>query len=141
MTAQWLAALHARCFSDAPRPWSVAEFTDFLASNLDHVLHGPDALGVVRVVGDEAELLTICVDPDAQGAGRGRAMLNRLIAEAQARGAAAMFLEVAADNAAALALYNAAGFVQTGRRAGYYRRGGGVVDALVMVRALPLQQG
>lgn len=141
MTAQRLAALHARCFSDGPRPWSVTEFADFLASDLDHVLHGPDTLGVVRVVGDEAELLTICVDPRAQGAGRGRAMLNRLIAEAQARGAAAMFLEVAADNAAALALYNAAGFVQTGRRAGYYRRGGGVVDALVMVRALPLQQG
>jgi len=141
MTPQQLATLHARCFAEGPRPWSVAEFSDFIASDLDEVLHGRDALAVVRVVAGEAELLTICVDPDAQGAGLGRAMLDRAIADAQQRGAASMFLEVAADNTTARALYHAAGFTLSGQRKGYYRRANGPVDALVLVRDLPLRQG
>jgi ribosomal-protein-alanine N-acetyltransferase len=40
-----------------------------------------------------------------------------------------MFLEVAADNKAANALYAGAGFVQVGERRGYYPDGG---DALVL---------
>ncbi len=40
-----------------------------------------------------------------------------------------MFLEVATDNAPALALYTAAGFVEVGRRRRYYAGGS---DALVM---------
>ena len=47
------------------------------------------------------------------------------------------FLEVAADNAAAQALYARAGFAESGRRRGYYRRpDGSGLDALVMQRAL-----
>lgn len=141
MTPQQLATLHARCFAEGPRPWSVAEFSDFIASNLDTVLHTPNALAVVRVVAGEAELLTICVDPDAQGAGLGRTMLDRVMADAQQRGAESMFLEVAADNAAARALYHAAGFTLSGLRKGYYRRAIGPMDALVLMRDLPLRQG
>jgi ribosomal-protein-alanine N-acetyltransferase len=51
-----------------------------------------------------------------------------------------MFLEVAEDNAAALALYTAAGFATTGRRRAYYRRPGGLlVDALMLRSPLPLR--
>ena len=39
---------------------------------------------------------------------------------AAARGAVRVFLEVADDNAAARALYARAGFVEAGRRPGYY---------------------
>ena len=45
-----------------------------------------------------------------------------------------MFLEVATDNAAALALYDRLGFVRAAQRKGYYRGG----DALVLKTALPL---
>lgn len=51
-------------------------------------------------------------------------------------GAEACFLEVAADNAAALALYKAAGFQTAGLRPRYYKRAGGEIDALVMRRDL-----
>jgi ribosomal-protein-alanine N-acetyltransferase len=43
-----------------------------------------------------------------------------------------VFLEVAASNTAAQALYRGFGFTEAGRRTGYYRRGDGVEDALVM---------
>ena len=53
-------------------------------------------------------------------------------------GAEQMFLEVAEDNAAALALYRRAGFEAAGRRRGYYpREAGAAVDALLLVRKLP----
>ncbi|MFX8246689.1 hypothetical protein ABTL56_19205, partial [Acinetobacter baumannii] len=52
-------------------------------------------------------------------------------------GAEGLFLEVAADNEPAIALYRSAAFVPVGRRAGYYRRpGGAAMDALVLRRAL-----
>jgi ribosomal-protein-alanine N-acetyltransferase len=63
-----------------------------------------------------------------------------LLAEAMAFASAraeAMFLEVAADNPGAIALYAVAGFEAVGRRAGYYGRlAGGSVDAIVMRRGL-----
>jgi ribosomal-protein-alanine N-acetyltransferase len=63
------------------------------------------------------------------------ALLAAVFAEAAARGAAAIFLEVAADNDGALALYAQHGFAIVGRRAAYYRRAnGGWGDALVMRR-------
>ena len=60
-------------------------------------------------------------------------MLERAMATAAGRGGRAMFLGVAAGNAAALRLYDAAGFAEVGRRAGYYRGG---ADALVLRRGL-----
>ena len=58
---------------------------------------------------------------------------RRVHAEARARGATAAFLEVAADNAGAAALYRRLDWVEAGRRKGYVRRlDGGRVDALVM---------
>jgi ribosomal-protein-alanine N-acetyltransferase len=55
------------------------------------------------------------------------------MAQAVAGGAVAMFLEVAEGNAAARALYGAAGFAEAGRRRRYYADGG---DALVLRREL-----
>jgi ribosomal-protein-alanine N-acetyltransferase len=55
------------------------------------------------------------------------------LAAARARGAAAMFLEVAAGNTPALALYAREGFAEVGRRRRYYADG---ADALVLRRDL-----
>jgi ribosomal-protein-alanine N-acetyltransferase len=58
--------------------------------------------------------------------------------DARARSAATAHLEVAADNAAALALYDGAGYRRTGLRRGYYRRGDSTpIDAVLMAKALP----
>ncbi len=61
-------------------------------------------------------------------------LLAACLDEAAGRGAARMHLEVGARNAPAIALYEAAGFVTTGRRPGYYAGPRGREDALVMSR-------
>ena len=60
----------------------------------------------------EYEIHTIGVDPAYQGRGIGRGLLTRLLEFADG---GAVFLEVRTDNAAAIALYESAGFVNVGR--------------------------
>lgn len=88
----------------------------------------------VLVIGDTAEIMTVGVLPQARRLGTGRRMLDVLIAEAVARGATEVFLEVRTDNAAARAMYRAAEFDEVGIRRGYYA--GGSVDAVTMRKAL-----
>jgi ribosomal-protein-alanine N-acetyltransferase len=86
-----------------------------------------------RVVADEAELLTIAIDAGHRRCGAGRALLRQVIEATGARGAATLFLEVAADNPAARALYAQTGFQEVGRRRGYYTRGAcPAADAVVL---------
>ncbi|HEY0374173.1 MAG TPA: ribosomal protein S18-alanine N-acetyltransferase [Amnibacterium sp.] len=85
---------------------------------------------------DDADVLTIAVAEAARGRGIGRALLERLLQEATARGAAQVFLEVRADNPVATALYVSAGFVAVGRRPHYYKPDD--VDAVVMRLELPV---
>ena len=84
--------------------------------------------GVFLVV-PEADVQTVAVAAEEQGLGTGRVLLGALIDRAQERGAAILHLEVRADNAAAIGLYEAAGFAPDGRRRDYYGRG---QDALLM---------
>lgn len=77
----------------------------------------------------EYEIHTIGVDPDHQGRGIGRLLLNDLLDFA---GDAVVFLEVRTDNAAALGLYRSAGFAEVGLRPRYYRVSG--ADAYTMRR-------
>lgn len=140
MTPGELARLHARCFT-TPAPWSAADFAGFLADPLCFLICAPQGFALGRAVAGEAELLTIAVDPDARRQGTGRALLDALLAAAQTRGAEMLFLEVSAENPAAIALYRAAGLRETGRRRGYYRTPQGQrIDALVMATALPVAQ-
>ena len=127
-----MAALHAASFT-MPRPWSAAEFRDLLTSPRVFALTaGPQGLLLGQVVVDEAELLTIAVHPGQQKKGLGRRLVQDFRTNAARRGAASAFLEVAATNAPALALYRACGFAETGRRRGYYHGPEGAVDAVLM---------
>lgn len=87
----------------------------------------------VFLVGPEADIQTVAVAPGMQGRGVGRMLLCGLVDRARDRGAHVMHLEVRADNAAALRLYERAGFVADGRRRDYYGPGR---DALLMSLAL-----
>lgn len=131
-----MAALHAASFT-MPRPWSAAEIEALLAGAGVFVCAESAGFVMGRVAADEAELLTLAVGPEARRQGTGSRLVAAFLASARDRGAVRAFLEVAADNNAAIALYLQAGFAVCGRRRAYYRTATGqTVDALVMDRAL-----
>ncbi len=124
-----LAAIHAGAFPPE-QTWDEAAFATQLA--LPGVFARMDPAGgmvLARVAGDEAEILTLAVLPGRRRRGIGRALLAAALAEAGARGAQALFLEVAEANRPARALYQAFGFVAVGVRRGYYADG---ADGLVL---------
>ena len=129
MTPEALAAIHARCFPSHPRPWSAPEFADLLANRLNFLLTRPEGFLLGRVIADEAELLTLAVAPEARRMGLGRALLTEFAHTSTERGACEAFLEVASDNAPAIALYASAGWQRAGTRRDYYAPG---IDAMVM---------
>lgn len=129
-----LARVHAAAFEHA---WSGEEIAQLLDSpgGFALMVEGADPMGFIlcRAIAGEAEILTIAVDPAFRRKGLARALVEAAAAAARLAGAEAMFLEVADDNAAALRLYEAAGFARAGLRRGYYDRGPqGRADALVM---------
>jgi ribosomal-protein-alanine N-acetyltransferase len=136
VTPDSLASLHAAAFTEQ-RPWSAAEFAGLLASPHVFLVTEPNGFALGRVIVDEVELLTIATAPQAQRQGIGRRLMQAFEAEAKGRGARLAHLEVAADNLPALALYQAQGWAETGRRAGYYPRSdGSPADALMMQKTL-----
>jgi len=136
MTPDAMASLHAACFS-TPRPWSATEITSLLASPLCFQLTEPYGFLIGRVAAGEAELLTLAVDPKARQRGTGGRLVDAFLAAVQARGAESAFLEVSAANLPAQSLYARKGFIQKGRRAGYYHTPDGKrLDALLLVRAI-----
>ncbi len=157
MTPEALAALHAVCFTH-PRPWSAAEFAALLAGpgvvllteapappphpsptqGGGSRLPVPAGFLLGRVAAGEAEVLTLAVDPARRRQGLGRALLARFLGVAASRAAGRVFLEAAADNAAARMLYATAGFAEVGRRRGYAGPG---LDALVFARDLGRDPG
>ncbi len=118
-------------------PWTLGIFQDCLRVGyccwlleLDRQVIG---YGVMSVVIEESHVLNLCVHPGWQGKGLGRKLLRRLLKIARQHGAETAFLEVRESNRAALALYGSLGFVEVGRRRGYYPAiGDSREDALVM---------
>ena len=125
-----LAALHARCLT-VPRPYTEAELSAFLNDPLVFLATAPSGFALGRTVAEEAELLTLVVAPEARRKGTGRHLLAAFESVAYARGAQQAHLEVSARNAGALALYQSAGYAETGLRRRYYSDG---TDALTMAK-------
>lgn len=90
------------------------------------------ALGVALLwrAADETHLLDLAVDPSARRRGYGRALLERVIADAREAGGRVVLLEVRASNSVALTLYRSAGFFESGVRSAYYSDNG--EDAIEM---------
>ncbi|MDU9005875.1 GNAT family N-acetyltransferase [Sedimentitalea todarodis] len=131
-----MAEIHKAAFAQA-RPWSAEEFASLLDQQFCHVAGDADCFALFRVIADEAELLTIATRPKSQRQGRARACMLLWHDRARALGATQAFLDVAADNHPALALYSACGYVRSGTRTGYYPRPDGTTcDAILMSRDL-----
>lgn len=71
----------------------------------------------------KAHLYTIAIDPEFQGRGLGRKLLEACVAEARKNGCDRFALEVRADNRPAIALYKKLGYEITARVPKYYEDG------------------
>ncbi|HVY83544.1 MAG TPA: GNAT family N-acetyltransferase [Caulobacterales bacterium] len=133
-----MAALHARAFDP---PWGASEIAKLLENPAAFAIMAselqPQGFILAWSAAGEAEILTLAVTPRERFKGVGTALINAACAAALLRGAGAMLLDVAEDNAPARALYAKFGFAEVGRRIAYYHRDDGRVDALVLRRELP----
>jgi len=138
--AHELAMLHASVFTT---PWSPAALRDELTK--------PTVFGLAllasdqtnRIISfvlfqralDEAEMLTLATDPAFQKQGNAKALLATAFMHLTERGIIRCLLDVAADNAPAIALYESLRFHKDGRRKAYYKRHSAPpVDAILMHR-------
>jgi ribosomal-protein-alanine N-acetyltransferase len=96
----------------------------YLVAEVDGVVVGH---AVVSAAGDDAELQRIAVDPAYRRRGLAGELLTAVESRAAADGATRLLLEVREDNTTAAAFYESRGFVEVGRRRGYYRDGAAAV--------------
>ena len=140
-TAGALSILHGSCFSEDP--WDIPAIAGIMgiAGFFGRIAwEDEEPTGFVLALGlaEECEILSLGVLLERRRAGCGSALLGSVCSEAMRRHIRSVVLEVAADNAAARALYAARGFVSVGCRPAYYRRAGGPIDALIL--RLPLAE-
>ncbi|MDO8926201.1 MAG: ribosomal protein S18-alanine N-acetyltransferase [Sideroxyarcus sp.] len=121
-------------------PWTAGNFSDALRSKYVCKVYENEGrmLGyaVLMLAVDEAELLDIAIAAGQQRHGRGRKLLEEMMALARRQNMQRMVLEVRASNAAAIALYRKAGFSDIGLRRDYYPAENGREDAILMGRDL-----
>ena len=122
--------LEERVYAQA---WSRQVFTDeldqptrrYLVADVAGSLAG---YGGVMLVGDEAHITTVVVDPLHRQSRIGTRLMLALVDKALGAGAKALTLEVRVSNEAAQALYRRFGMAPVGVRKQYYRD----EDALIM---------
>ena len=108
---------------DQDQPQSIS------ADNLGSYLNG---YLLATMIDDEAEILSIGVTPDRQRQGVGKRLLQRFFEHGTSQNMTRIVLEVAEDNVPAVRLYRDFGFVEFGRRKGYYKQGNWKIDAIMM---------
>ncbi|MDT6961560.1 ribosomal protein S18-alanine N-acetyltransferase [Cupriavidus sp. SZY C1] len=132
-----VAAIEQRAYS---HPWTRGNFENSLkAGHFGLTMRDPSraliGYAMLMPVVDEMHLLNITIDPTYQRQGYGRLLLAIALATSHAHQLRTMLLEVRPSNLGALALYLEAGFVEIGRRKGYYPATAlGREDALVLRR-------
>jgi len=135
-----LAALEAATFD---RPWTAAQLATQLSGGdsaiwlIEDVPYGRDSAPLplayalfLRLPG-ESELLRVATRPEQRGRGLATRLLVRALRVLERSGRPRTHLEVARDNAPAVALYERLGFFVSGIRRRYYADGS---DAVTMSR-------
>lgn len=125
-------ALEKLCFVD---PWSREAFEQELKNHL--ALYQVYELenevigycGLWKIV-DEGHITNLCITPQMQGQGLGRAMMLALFDFSKSENICRLTLEVRVSNKKAISLYESLGFVPAGLRKGYYENNG--EDACIM---------
>ncbi len=123
-----VAELHGKSF---PRGWSETEVEALAAHPQTHLIvvrpvgggsKPPLGFVIYRIAADEAEILSVAVDPSARRNGLGKILMRETIRRLQGERIASLVLEVDSTNVDAVELYNHLGFDAVGLRPGYYAR-------------------
>ena len=133
-----IAKLEIECFSD---PWSENSIASELNNRLSYWLVAEVNGKIVGYIGsqsvlDAADVMNLAVAPKFRRQGIGERLVNTLVSHLQQKGIAFLLLEVRASNESAISLYQQLGFVQVGRRPGYYHHPR--EDALIMRKELTI---
>jgi len=133
--ARDMAAIHAESFAPpfGSGGWNALEMATHTQRDFCLGIDHEGALAafiIVSTPADQAEILTIATHETSRRQGFGRQLIDHTLEHLRDQDASELFLEVAEDNAAALALYKTAGFQPIGRRPAYYRRANGRVAAI-----------
>jgi ribosomal-protein-alanine N-acetyltransferase len=116
-----LAATHAAAFGGTG--WPAADFARYL-DDPTALIHGTnDSFVVLRLAVPESEVLTLASHPARQGHGLATKTLQEALRILTSTDVQEVFLDVAEDNAPALALYARCGFTEFSRRHNYYKNG------------------
>ncbi|HUY67895.1 MAG TPA: ribosomal protein S18-alanine N-acetyltransferase [Alphaproteobacteria bacterium] len=131
--ASLLALIHTESFG--AEGWSTEQMRGSLGlatTEGDVAFESATPVGFIlcQTTPDECEILTFCVRPVLRRRGIGEQLLRYAIDQARTQDRGKIFLEVAADNIAARALYEKLGFTIAGTRPGYYKRGAVTVDGI-----------
>lgn len=118
-------------------PWSQQSFMDALQSGYHALVIEQQGklqgFAIYLAAPDVLQLLLIAVQPDLQGQGLGRLLLEQGERYAQQQGLASIFLEVRVSNSMAQEFYLHCGYEVIGRRKNYYLTAAGQrEDALLM---------
>jgi ribosomal-protein-alanine N-acetyltransferase len=136
-----LVEIHAAGFR---RGWSADEIEGLIADDTvfslvlrRETLFGarrPHGFILIRTVADQAEVLTIAVAPSSRGRGYGRQLMEEALRCLYRDLVPEIFLEVDEGNRSAVSLYQSLGFVEVGRRKGYYSDGKGPGGTALVLR-------
>lgn len=123
--ADGVARVEAACM---PVPWSRQSFWEEASHSDAYYLIARDAdrdnlivaYAGCWVLANEGHITNVAVDPDYQGQGLGRRLMNELTSRVKALGVDSMTLEVRPSNTVAINLYTSLGFRSVGQRPKYY---------------------
>ena len=131
-----MAQIHREAFV-LERPWTAEEFDHLAAQPSSKILSVADCFVFGRLTLEELEILTIACSPSEQRQGYAFMLMMELLSITKKEGGHSVYLEVAADNIAARALYHRLGFDQAGCRKNYYKRRNGLsCDAFLLKKSL-----
>ena len=117
-----VSQIEAECFSV---PWSASAFRDVLKDEKSLYLVADSACGVVGMCGvtkilDEGDINNVAVTASYRGKGIAQCLMEELIRRGEEAGIVDFTLEVRVSNAAAIRVYEKAGFLSEGIRPGFY---------------------
>ena len=119
-----VAELERVCFND---PWSERSILSEVDNPLSLWVVALDGDRLVGYVGSQsvmgwADMMNLAVEPQYRKQGIGRNLVNILIEKLKQQEVACLTLEVRVSNLPAVTLYSELGFVEVGRRPGYYHK-------------------